>query len=87
MFPGAIDVPSATYLDQLGTIFARFTTQDSGNFSYGVGTADARYFVKTAGDPADTRPYLDFDGRVASSGPRPSWRDRSRITRCRCCTP
>jgi len=65
MFPGAIDVPSATYLDQLGTIFARFTTQDSGNFSYGVGTADARYFVKTAGDPADTRPYLDFDGRVA----------------------
>jgi serine/threonine-protein kinase len=65
MFPGAIDVLPATYLDQLGTIFARFTTQDSGNISYGVRTAAARYFVKTAGDPEDTRPYLDFDGRVA----------------------
>jgi hypothetical protein len=50
---------------QLGTIFARFTTQDSGNISYGVQTADALYFVKTAGDPTDTRPYLDFDDRVA----------------------
>ncbi|HWD80528.1 MAG TPA: hypothetical protein VG497_16650 [Kribbella sp.] len=65
MFPGAIDVPPATFLDQLGTIFARFITQDSGNLSYGVETATGRYFVKTAGDPADTRPYLDFDGRVA----------------------
>jgi serine/threonine-protein kinase len=41
MFPGAIDVPPATYLDQLGTIFTRFTTQDSGNVSYGVQTAAA----------------------------------------------
>lgn len=65
MFPGAIDVPPATYLDHLGTIFTRFTAQDSGNVSYGVQTTTARYFVKTAGDPADTRPYLDFDGRVA----------------------
>jgi serine/threonine-protein kinase len=65
MFPGEIDVLPATYLDQLGTIFTRFATQDSGNISYGVRTAGARYFVKTAGDPADTRPYLDFDGRVA----------------------
>ncbi|MET9272552.1 hypothetical protein [Kribbella sp. NPDC003557] len=65
MFPGAIDVLPATYLDQLGTIFARFTTQDSGNISYGVESAGTRYFVKTAGDPADTQPYLDFDGRVA----------------------
>jgi serine/threonine-protein kinase len=65
MFPGAIDVLPATYLDQLGTIFTRFTTQDSGNVSYGVQIDGARYFVKTAGDPADTRPYLDFDGRVA----------------------
>jgi serine/threonine-protein kinase len=65
MFPGEIDVPPATYLDQLGTIFTRFDTQDSGNIAYGVQTDDARYFVKTAGDPSYTRPYLDFDGRVA----------------------
>jgi serine/threonine-protein kinase len=67
MFPGEIAVQPSTYLDHLGTIFARFAadTQDSGNIAYGVETADARYFVKTAGDPADTAPYLDFDGRVA----------------------
>jgi serine/threonine-protein kinase len=65
MFPAAIDVPPATYLDQLGTIFTRFATQDSGNISYGVQTAAARYFVKTAGDRADPAPYLDFDSRVA----------------------
>ncbi|MGW6278141.1 hypothetical protein [Kribbella sp. NPDC055071] len=66
MFPSEIDVLPATYLDQLGTIFARFgaDTQDSGNVSYGVQTATARYFVKTAGDPDDTAPYLDFDGRT-----------------------
>ncbi|MEV4265503.1 hypothetical protein [Kribbella sp. NPDC049584] len=65
MFPGAIDVPPATYLDQLGTIFTRFPAHDSGNISFGVRTADTRYFVKTAGDPADPQPFLDFDGRVA----------------------
>ncbi|WP_406056322.1 hypothetical protein [Kribbella sp. NBC_00889] len=67
MFPGEIDVQPSTYLDRLGTIFARFgaDTQDSGNVSYGVQTGATRYFVKTAGDPANTEPYLDFDGRVA----------------------
>lgn len=65
MFPAEIDVPPPTYLDQLGTIFTRFATQDSGNISYGVQTGGVRYFVKTAGDPADTKPYLDFAGRVA----------------------
>jgi serine/threonine protein kinase len=65
MFPSEIDALPVSYLEQLGTIFARFTTQDSGNVSYGVQTAGARYFVKTAGDPADTRPYLHFPGRVA----------------------
>ena len=65
MFPGAIDIPPAAYLDHLGTIFTRFAAQDSGNVSYGVQTADARYFVKTAGDPTDTRAFLDFDDRVA----------------------
>ncbi|MFG1623399.1 hypothetical protein [Kribbella sp. NPDC049227] len=67
MFPGEIDVQPSIYLDHLGTIFARFgaDTQDSGNVSYGVQAGTARYFVKTAGDPANTDPYLDFDGRVA----------------------
>ena len=67
VFPGEIDVQPSIYLDHLGTIFARFgaDTQDSGNVSYGVRTPTARYFVKTAGDPANTDPYLDFDGRVA----------------------
>ncbi|NIK60269.1 serine/threonine protein kinase [Kribbella shirazensis] len=65
MFPAEIDVPPLTYLDQLGTIFTRFGTQDSGNISYGVQADGARYFVKTAGDPTDSRPYVDFDGRVA----------------------
>ena len=65
MFPGEIDVPPATYLDQLGTIFTRFDTQDSGNIAYGVQTAAARYFVKTAGDPAAPNQFLDFDARVA----------------------
>jgi serine/threonine-protein kinase len=66
MFPGEIDVKPSTYLEHLGTIFARFgaDTQDSGNISYGVQAAGHRYFVKTAGDPSDTAPYLDFDGRV-----------------------
>ncbi|TCC29267.1 serine/threonine protein kinase [Kribbella sindirgiensis] len=64
MFPGEIDVPPATYLDHLGTIFALFDTQDSGNISYGVQTATARYFVKTAGDPAAPNLFLDFDARV-----------------------
>jgi serine/threonine-protein kinase len=65
MFPGEIDVPPAAYLEQLGTIFTRFAIQDSGNISYGVQTADSRYFVKTAGDPTDLQAFLDFDGRVA----------------------
>ncbi|TCC49906.1 serine/threonine protein kinase [Kribbella capetownensis] len=67
MFPGEIDVQPSIYLDHLGTIFARFgaDTQDSGNVSYGVQTGAARYFVKTAGDPANTDPYLGFGGRVA----------------------
>ena len=67
MFPPETDLRPAAYLEQVGTIFARFgnDTQDSGNISYGVRTADARYFVKTAGDPDNPAPYLDFDGRVA----------------------
>lgn len=65
MFPDRIDVHPAAYLERLGPVFARFDTQDSGNVSFGVRVGDARYFVKTAGDPDDVDPYLDFDGRIA----------------------
>lgn len=65
MFPREIEVQPVGYLEQLGLIFARFDAQDSGNVSYGVRNGDGRYFVKTAGDPANPEPYLDFDGRVA----------------------
>ena len=39
------------YLNSLGSVFAVFDgrTQDSGNISYGVQTAQGHYFVKTAG--------------------------------------
>ncbi|TCO23341.1 hypothetical protein EV652_109167 [Kribbella steppae] len=45
MFPGEIDVQPSTYLEHLGTIFARFSsgTQGSGNISHGVRIADQRY--------------------------------------------
>lgn len=67
MFPAEIALQPLPYLGSLGTIFARFgaDTQGSGNISYGVRTDDARYFVKTAGDPVDTDPCLDFDRHVA----------------------
>ncbi|MCB0080154.1 MAG: hypothetical protein KDE47_04465, partial [Caldilineaceae bacterium] len=52
------------YLRSIGEIFAVFDQQDSGNLSYGVTVDGQRYFVKTAGDPADTNPYLDHAGRV-----------------------
>ena len=55
----------ATYLHSIGNVFALFNTQDSGNISYGVAVNGARYFVKTAGDPTDTSPYLAHEQRVA----------------------
>lgn len=66
MFPSEIDVQPSTYVGRLGDTFARFGdgTQDSGNVSYGVRTANARYFVKTAGDRGNTEAYLGFDDRV-----------------------
>jgi aminoglycoside phosphotransferase (APT) family kinase protein len=65
MFPGEIDEQPVTYLDKIGTVFARFgaDTQDSGNISYGVSVGDQSYFFKTAGIPTDTAPYLDFEAR------------------------
>jgi serine/threonine-protein kinase len=55
------------YLRSVGTVFAEFgeRTQDSGNVSYGVEVAGNRYFVKTAGDPDDSRSVLDHPARVA----------------------
>jgi hypothetical protein len=54
------------YLARVGTVFARFgaDTQDSGNVSYGLEVEGLRYFVKTAGDPDDTAPYLSHPDRV-----------------------
>ncbi|TDU86761.1 serine/threonine protein kinase [Kribbella voronezhensis] len=65
MFPPQTDEQPETYLESIGTIFARFgaDTQDSGNISYGVAAGDQRYFFKTAGIPSDTAPYFDFEGR------------------------
>lgn len=63
--PKNIDQPPAVYLQSIGDIFALFNTQDSGNVSYGVAVNGVRYFVKTAGDPTDTRPYLSHAQRVA----------------------
>jgi serine/threonine protein kinase len=59
--------PPDQYLRSVGTIFARFgeRTQDSGNVSFGVEVAGARYFVKTAGSADDPRPVLDHPARVA----------------------
>lgn len=60
-----IDALPEQYLSTIGHLFALFNTQDSGNISYGVQVNDVRYFVKTAGDPADTQPYLSHPQRVA----------------------
>ena len=63
IFP--IDQAPAIYLWSVGDLFALFNTQDSGNVSYGVRIDGERYFVKTAGDPDDPRPYLSHEQRVA----------------------
>jgi serine/threonine-protein kinase len=62
---GRVDREPADYLGTVGTIFARFDRQDSGNVSYGVAVGGARYFVKTAGHPDDDIPFLPHDQRVA----------------------
>lgn len=53
------------FLNATGEVFAVFDRQDSGNVSYGVRIGDEeRFFVKSAGDPGDTRPYLSHAERV-----------------------
>lgn len=61
------DLAPAAYLSAGGAIFATFDarTQDSGNVSFGVEADGRRWFVKTAGDPADPVPFLPHDERVA----------------------
>ncbi len=55
------------YLNSVGNVFAVFDerSQDSGNISYGVQTAQGRYFVKTAGHPNDPNPFLSHSERVS----------------------
>ncbi|NEA33023.1 serine/threonine protein kinase [Streptomyces sp. SID13031] len=67
MFPAAIDERPDLFVQQFGQVFARFgaNTQDSGNVSYGVEVAGQRFFLKTAGDPADPEPFAKFERREA----------------------
>jgi serine/threonine-protein kinase len=54
----------ADFLSGLGHVFATFDTQDSGNVSFGIEADGRRWFVKTAGDPADPA-FLAHPERVA----------------------
>lgn len=58
---------AAAFVARHGDVFAVFdaATQDSGNVSYGVRAGGERFFVKTAGDPDDPRPFLSHVDRVA----------------------
>lgn len=58
---------AAAFVARHGDVFAVFdaATQDSGNVSYGVRAGGERWFVKTAGDPGDPRPFLPHAERVA----------------------
>ena len=65
-FDEKTDLEPAAYLGQVGSVFATFDarTQDSGNVSFGVEAGERRWFVKTAGDPADSKPFLAHEARV-----------------------
>jgi hypothetical protein len=66
-FVDRTDLTPAGYLAGAGVKFATFDarTQDSGNVSFGVEASGRRWFVKTAGDPADFTPFLPHEARVA----------------------
>ena len=61
-----IDGDAEQYLRAAGNVLAEFgeLTQDSGNTSYGVEVNGARYFVKTAGLPGQSRGVLEHPARV-----------------------
>ena len=61
--PPATELAPAEFLSSVGRIFAHFDQQDSGNISFGVAAAGARYFVKTAGDPAGPEQRAGAHGR------------------------
>jgi hypothetical protein len=62
----AISESPLEFLRTVGTVFAEFghLTRDSGNVSYGVQIDAERYFVKTAGQLDDSRPFLEHLARV-----------------------
>jgi serine/threonine-protein kinase len=66
-FDDRTDLTPAAYLTRTGAVFATFDarTQDSGNVSFGVEAGGWRWFVKTAGDPADLAPFLPHGERIA----------------------
>ncbi len=63
----SINQAPGDFLSEIGHLFAVFDehSQDSGNISYGIKSARQRFFVKTAGVPADPRPFLPHQERVA----------------------
>lgn len=65
-FDARTNLAPSDYLSRLGQVFARFDarTQDSGNISFGLEAGGRRWFVKTAGDPDDPKPYLSHAERV-----------------------
>ena len=60
------ELTASAFVTRSGNVFAIFdsATQDSGNVSYGVSLGEERLFVKTAGSPRDTRPFLSHADRV-----------------------
>jgi len=66
-FEAQTDLAPGAYLSRVGGVFAAFDTgtQDSGNVSHGLEANGRRWFVKTAGDPADPTPFLPHEERVA----------------------
>ena len=61
------DQAPKAYLSEIGKVFSVFDehAQDSGNISYSVQVDQQRFFVKSAGDPDDPRPFLSHEKRVA----------------------
>ncbi len=61
------DQAPQTYLSEIGKLFSVFDehAQDSGNIPYGVQVDQQRFFVKSAGDSDDPRPFLSHEERIA----------------------
>ena len=59
------DLAPHVFVKRHAEVFAVFDAQDSGNVSYGASVGEERLFIKTAGAPDDSRPYLRHDARVA----------------------